>query len=278
MGTKIPKVTNEQIEQMAALGVSAEETTDQTVAERAGSDDKVAAVAAEGAKPKVATYTPDGRELMNKDPFGLKAEGIYGKGYAVMPEAMQAHAQVVGSLSADYITGTIHGPDPSAPSFTGLVCITCNKPATTAPVRTALIDQKSGDLVRDRNTGVPTYRGQFATNGPDLLNLPVHFAHLGNCLYKAPTHRDAEPTGLRVKRDRNGHAMKEFYEDRKTGQQRWKWALLDAQSFDQATARAAGVRASELEKRATRDAEVAQNQTEARRQAEALGFKVGLNF
>ena len=77
------------------------------------------------------------------------------------------------------------------------------------------------------------------------------------------------------RRARSGRAVKEYYDDRKTGQKRWKWALLDAQSFDQATARAAGVRASELAKRTTRDAEVTASQAEGRRQAEALGFKVG---
>ncbi|GEM_PF-6925963 len=263
-----------QPEDVTDTGVT-DASTDQTVAERAGADDKVAAVAAEDAKPKVPTYTPEGRAYADRDPHGLRVEGIYGKGFALLPEMFKLHAQVHGSLDAAYQENVLHGPDPSAPAMASLVCKTCNKPLTVAPVRTALIDQKSGDLVKDRKTSEVIYRGQFVTNGPDLLNLPVHVAHLGDCLYKPGAFRSAEPTGLRVKRDRNGHAVKEFYEDRKTGQKRWKWALLDAQSFDQATARAAGVKASEMAKRETRNAEVTANQAEGRRQAEALGFKVG---
>jgi len=274
----VAQVTSEQIEQMAAVGVSADITVNTEVAERAGSDDKVEAVTAEGAKPKVPTYKAEDLALINSDPYGLRVQDIYGvgKGFALLPEMIRAHAQVVGSLNATYMNEVIHGPDPSAPAFETLVCVSCSKPATKPPIRTAMIDRQTGELVRDRKTGVVIYRGQFVTNGPDGLNLPVHFAHLGKCMYKPGPHPGAEPTGLRVKRDhRTTKPVKEFYTDRRTGQERWRWALLDAQSFDQANVRVVEVRASIQAKIDARKAESEASQAESRRQAEALGFKVG---
>ena len=224
------QVTDEQIEAMANLGVSAEKTTDPTVAERAGSDDKVGAVIAEGAKPKVKTFTPEGREWMQRDPYGLKTEGLYGK----------------------------KGQTPLQPEMApqdGVTCPICNE-LVTSFVRTALIDRTTGDLVRDRNDGHIIYRGQFVAVGPDGLNLKVYGAHPGECLFR-----------LRVRRDRNGNAMSETYTNGQ-GQERQRWVLLDAQSFDQANARVAAVRLSILAKRDQREADNA-------RVKQVLGFKVG---
>lgn len=238
MGTKIPKVTNEQIEQMAALGVSAEETTDQTVAERAGSDDKVAAATAEGAKPRVPTYTPDGRAWMDKDPYGLKTAGLYGQRgqYALTSELLQLHAQFRGSMDAVYLETVIHGPDPSAPaSFTSTV----SGKVLASFIRTAMIDEETGDLQRNKD-GNPIYRGQFVVTGKPLA---VHATETGDNLYQLRNARN------RKKELRNGRMVAD---------------LLYAQSFDQANARLAGIQAK---------FEAQANEKNAMNSR--LGFKVG---
>ena len=250
------QVTDEQIEAMANRGVSAEKTTDPTVAERAGSDDKVGAVIAEGAKPKVKTFTPEGREWMQRDPYGLKTEGLYGKKgqTPLQPEDLQRHTQFIGAPLGPAELELVHGLDEMAPQD-GVTCPICNE-LVTSFVRTALIDRTTGDLVRDRNDGHIIYRGQFVAVGPDGLNLKVYGAHPGECLFR-----------LRVRRDRNGNAMSETYTNGQ-GQERQRWVLLDAQSFDHANARVAAVRLSILAKRDQREADNA-------RVKQVLGFKVG---
>src|SRR3989344_973888 len=111
------QVTNEQIASMANTGVS-DASVDLNVAERSGSDDKVGAAQAEGQKPKVATFTPDGRAWIEKDEFGLRTAGLYGQRgrFALRHEDLQRHAQFRGEpLSAEYLETVIHGTDPSAP-------------------------------------------------------------------------------------------------------------------------------------------------------------------
>ena len=245
MGTKIPKVTNEQIEQMAALGVSAEETTDQTVAERAGSDDKVAAATAEGAKPRVPTYTPDGRAWMDKDPYGLKTEGLYGQRgrYAIQPSGDKDHpgdltrrAQFLGRPNDVADLEEIHGLDTTSPTTAN--CTICNT-AVTSFVRTAMVDRETGDLQRDKEGNIK-YRGQFVVTGKPLT---VHAAHTGDCLYKL---RDARS---KKKQLTNG---------------KWVADLLPSQNFKQANVRLAGIQGHFAEKSAEKTA--MQNR---------LGFKVG---
>jgi len=137
----------------------------------------------------------------------------------------------------------------------GVNCPICSE-LVTGFVRTALVDRETGDLMRDKQSGNIVYRGQFVAVGPDALNLTVHGAHSGECLFR-----------LRLKRDRNGEVVYEQYTDSR-GNQRSKPALLPSQSFDQANARAAGVKASILAKRDERT-----NQEAAMKSR--LGFKVG---
>ena len=251
----IAQVTDEQIAAMANTGIS-DVSTDLAVAERAGADDKVEAVAAEGAKPKVKTVTSEGADWLNQDPYGLKRAGLYGKKdrYALRYEELEQHAQFRGTPMGPAELEILHGPDETAP-VDGATCPICSK-LVTGFVRTALVDRKSGDLVRDKQNGNIVYRGQFVAVGPDALNLTVHGAHPGECLFR-----------LRLKRNRNGEVVYESYADAK-GNQRSKPVMLPCQSFDQANARVAGVKVSILAKLDARTAE-------DNRMKQALGFKVG---
>src|SRR3989338_9828419 len=111
----IEQVTDEQIAAMANTGVS-DVSTDQTVAERSGSDDKVSAVKAEGAKPKVKTVTPEGADWLNRDPYGLKRARLYGKrdSFALRYEDLQRHAQFRGTPMGPAELEAIHGADETA--------------------------------------------------------------------------------------------------------------------------------------------------------------------
>lgn len=251
----IARVTDEQIAQMANTGVS-DASTDQTVAERSGSDDKVAAATAETAKPKVKTVTAEGADWLNQAPYNLKLAGLYGKKdrFALRYEDFERHAQFRGTPMGPMDLEVLHGPDETAPKD-GVTCPICGE-IVTGFVRTALVDRETGDLMRDKQTGGIIYRGQFVAVGPDATNLTVHGAHPGECLFR-----------LRLKRDRNGEVVYEPYTDAK-GNQRSKPVLLPCQSFDQANARVAGVKASILAKRDERAA--SENAMKSR-----LGFKVG---
>lgn len=224
--------------------------------ERSGSQDKDAAVATEGAKPKVKTVTPEGADWLNRDPHGLKRAGLYGKRdhFALRYEDLERHAQFRGTPMGPADLEVIHGADDTAP-VDGVTCPICSK-LVSSFVRTAMIDRETGDLVRDKQNGSIVYRGQFVAVGPDALNLTVHGAHPGECMFR-----------LRLKRDRNGEVVYESYTDSK-GNARSKPVLLPSQSFDQANARAAGVKASILAKR---DAKAAEESAFKSR----LGFRVG---
>ena len=251
----IAQVTDEQILAMANTGVS-DVSTDLAVAERAGADDKVEAVRAEGAKPKVKTLTPEGADWINQDPFGLREAGLYGKrdSFALRYEDLERHAQFRGTPMGPAELEVLHGTDETAPKD-GVTCPICSK-LVTSFVRTALVDRETGDLMRDKQSGNIVYRGQFVAVGPDATNLTVHGAHTGECLFR-----------LRIKRDRNGDAVYEKYRDSR-GNERPKVSMLPCQSFAQANARAEGVKASILAKRDQRT-------TEETRMKQALGFKVG---
>jgi hypothetical protein len=211
--TRIPQVSDEQIAAMANTGVS-DATVDQTVAERAGADDKVAAVAAEGAKPQVSTYTPEARLWIenNKD---LNSEGLYGpRGQlAFRPEDIRQRAQFLGRPLTVADMEELHSPDPTAP-MTVVNCTVCSKQIESF-VRTAMITRE-GDLMRDK-AGNVVYRGQFVVTGKPLT---IHAAHTGDCLYKLRS---------------NLGKTKELPNGRKVAD------LLPSQSFDQANARLAGI-------------------------------------
>jgi hypothetical protein len=247
---KIRKVTDAEVAAMSAVDGNS------TLPELSGSADKDAAVAAESAKPKVKTVTAEGADWLNTDPFGLKRTGLYGKKdrYALTYAELERHSQFRGAPMGPAELEAIHGADETAPQD-GVTCPICSK-LVTSFVRTALVDRESGDLMRDKQTNGIVYRGQFVAVGPDALNLAVHGAHPGECLFR-----------LRLKRDRNGEVVYESYTDNR-GQARQKPVLLPCQSFDQANARAAGVKASILAKRDARTAEET-------RMKQALGFKLG---
>lgn len=253
---RIPQVTDEQIAAMANTGVS-DASTDQTVAERSGSDDKVEAVKAENAPPKVKTFTADGREWIERDPFGLKLEGRYGKKgkTPINPEDLQRHAQFRGVPNDAAEMELIHNLDESAPDYE-VVCPICAKPvAKTDLTQTALIDFNTGDLVRDE--GVIRYRGNFVAVGPDAMNLPVYGFHPGECMFRG-----------RLKRDRNGNVIYKTITPRNGGRPYEVPDLLPCHNFAQANARSAAVRIGLQAKRDARTAE--ENATKSR-----LGFKVG---
>lgn len=239
----IPKVTDEQIAAMANTGIS-DASTDQTVAERSGSDDKVAAVAAEGAKPKVKTFTPEGLAWMDRDPYGLKTAGLYGQRgkFAIRPSGDNDHpgdltrrAQFLGRPLTVADMEEIHRPDEKAPTTAD--CTTCGQ-AVTSFIKTAMIDEE-GDLRRDQNGNV-TYRGQAVITGKPLAR---HAAHTGDCLYQLRNARNKK------KQLPNG---------------KWVADLLPSQSFDQADARLAGIEGYFAEK--ANEKQAMQNR---------LGFKVG---
>ena len=217
----IAQVSDADVAAMANTGVS-DANTDLEVAERAGADDKVAAVAAEGAKPRVPTYTPEARAWMDKDPYGLKTEGIYGQRgrFAVLPEAIQQRAQFLGRPLMVADMEELHGADPTAPTES-VKCTTCGK-VVTSFVRTAMITDE-GDLRRDQDGNV-TYRGQAVITGKPLAR---HAAHTGDCLYKLRNARGKKkdlPNGRQVA------------------------DLLPSQSFAQANERLAGIEGHFAEK------------------------------
>lgn len=224
--------------------------------ETSGSPDKDAAVAAESAKPKVKTVTAEGADWLNQDPFGLKRAGLYGKKdrFALRYEELQHHAQFRDTPMGPAELEVLHGADETAPKD-GVTCPICGK-LVTGFVRTALVDRETGDLMRDKQSGNIVYRGQFVAVGPDALNLTVHGAHPGECLFR-----------LRLKRDRNGEVVYESYRDSK-GNQRSKPVMLPCQSFAQANARAEGVKASIL-------AECDERANQESAMKSRLGFKVG---
>lgn len=247
--------TDEEIAAMANTGVS-DANTDLTVAERSGADDKVKAVVAENAPPKVSTYTPEARVWINTDPYGLKLEGRYGKKgkLPINPEVMKRHAQTRGVPNDVAECELIHSLDATAPDQE-VVCPICTKPVQkTDLTQTALIDYNSGDLVRD--DGVIRYRGNFVAVGPDAMNLPVHGGHPGECMFR-----------LRLKRDRNGNVIYKTITP-VNGRPYEVLDLLPCHNFAQANARSAAVRLGLQMKRDARTAE--ENAAKAR-----LGFKVG---
>ncbi len=245
---KIRTITDADIATMAE-GVS-------ILPETSGSPDKDAAVAKESAPPKVKAVTAEGADWMNRDPHGIKRTGLYGKkdSYALRYEDFERHAQFRGAPMGPAELEVLHGPDEMAP-VDGVTCPICGK-IVTGFVRTALVDQETGDLMRDKQNGGIVYRGQFVAVGPDALELKVHGAHPGECMFR-----------LRLKRNRDGEVVYEQYTDNR-GQQRSKPVLLPSQSFDQAKARVKGVRTSILAKRDARAAE-------DNRMKQTLGFKVG---
>lgn len=247
---RIPQVTDEEIATMGQGGASADP-------ERSGSPDKDAAVAAENAPPKVKTYTADGREYIETDPYGLKVEGRYGKKgkTPINPEDIQCHAQFRGVPNDRAEMELIHNLDQTAPDYE-VVCPICTKPVQkTDLTQTALIDRQTGDLVRDE--GVIRYRGNFVAVGPDPMNLPVHGFHPGECLFRG-----------RLKRDRNGNVMYKPIQPRNGGKPFEVPDLLPCHNFAQANARAAAVRIGLQAKRNER----ATSETGMK---ERLGFKVG---
>ena len=250
----VNQVSDADIMTMAATGVS-DTNTDLAVAERSGSDDKVAAATAENAPPKVKTVTPEGADWLNRDPYGLKRAGLYGKrdSFALRYEDIELNAQSRGEPNGPTELTVMHGPDETAPKD-GVTCPICGK-LVTSFVRTAMVDRKTGDLVRDKDQNI-VYRGQFVAVGPDATNLTVHGAHPGECMFR-----------LRLKRDRNGEVVYESYTDGKNAQ-RSRPVMLPSQSFAQASARAEGVKASILAKRDERVSE--DNAMKSR-----LGFKLG---
>jgi hypothetical protein len=250
-------MARQRIRQVSNADIAAMATEPESVLpELSGSSDKDEAVAAESAKPKVKTVTPEGVDWLNQDPHGLKRAGLYGKKdrFALTYEDLEWHAQFRGAPMGPAELEVIHGADDTAP-VDGVTCPICSE-LVTGFVRTAMVDRETGDLVRDRQTNGIVYRGQFVAVGPDALNLTVHGAHPGECLFR-----------LRLKRDRNGEVVYEPYTDSK-GNPRTKPVLLPSQSFDQANARVAGVKASILAKRDARTAE-------ENRVKQNLGFTVG---
>lgn len=233
---KIPQVTDERIAAMANTGVS-DASIDQTVAERSGSDDKVAAVLAENAPPQISTYTAEARLWIesNKD---LNTEGLYGQRgqLALNPEHIKIRAQFLKRPLTVADMEEMHSLDPSAPeSFVSTV----SGKTLTSFIRTAMIDRKTGDLQRNK-AGNVIYRGQFVVTGKPLA---IHASETGDNLFQL----------------RNARKLKKELPNG------WQVAnLLYSQSFDQANARLAGIQANF-------NAQVEEQQAMNSR----LGFKVG---
>ena len=211
---KIRSVTDRDIAAMAA-------ETPSVLPELSGSSDKDAAVAAESAPPKVKTVTPEGADWLNRDPYGLKRAGLYGKKdrYALRYEELQRHAQFRGTPMGPAELEAIHGADETAP-MDGVNCPICSE-LVTGFVRTALVDRETGDLMRDKQSGNIVYRGQFVAVGPDALNLTVHGAHSGECLFR-----------LRLKRDRNGEVVYEHTNQEAAMKSRLGFKVGDAVRHD----------------------------------------------
>lgn len=249
------KIVRKLTAEEAAMPTSEPTNGASALPETSGSPDKDKAVAAETAPPKVKTVTSEGADWLNRDPYGLKRAGLYGKKdrFALRYEELERHAQFRGAPMGPAELEVIHGSDDTAPRD-GVPCPICGELVTNF-VRTAMVDRETDDLVRD-NSGHIVYRGQFVAAGPDALNLTVYGAHPGECLFR-----------LRLKRDRNGEVVYEQYTDSR-GNQRSKPVLLPCQSFDQANVRVVGVKASILAKRDERAASEAAMKSR-------LGFKVG---
>ena len=236
-----PQVTEEQIAAMANTTGVSDVNVDQTVAERSGSDDKVAAATAETALAKVKTLTPEGGDWINRDPYGLKTDALYGQRgrFALRYEDLTRRAQFLGRPLDVADLEEIHGPDETAPATAP--CTVCGEQVTSF-VRTAMINNE-GDLMRDHQDGDVTYRGQFVVTGKPMS---VHAAHVGDCLYKLRNAR-----GKRKDIQVNGKT-------------RSVADLLPSQSSQQASVRLAGIQghfsAKDAEKQAFQ---------------ERLGFKVG---
>ena len=100
---------------MPASDLSAENMS--VLPEKSGSPDKDTAVAAETAAPQVKTVTPEGADWLNKDPFGLKRVGLYGKKdrFALRYEELQRHAQFRGAPMGPADLEVLHGADEPAP-------------------------------------------------------------------------------------------------------------------------------------------------------------------
>ena len=243
----VERVTDEQIAAMAKTGVS-DASTDLSVAERSGADDKVAAVVAENAPQRVSTFTPEARVWIegNKE---LNTEGLYGQRslLAIRPEDFQQRAQFLGRPLTVADLEEIHGVDTSAPA--SMDCTTCGK-AVTSFIRTAMIG-RDGDLRRNPDGNI-TYRGQAVTTGRPLA---VHAAHTGTCLYKLRNNLE------QTKKLTSGREVAK---------------LLHSHSFEQANARLAGIQghfnAKDQEKQAMKQ------RLGARTGGDAAGFSNGANF
>jgi len=252
--TALRKMTSNEVP-ASGLSSTEKQELEATATTETGADDKDAAIA--GNTPRIKVVDPEGADWLNRDPFGLKRAGLYGKrnSFALRYSDLERHQQFRAGNGEGPMGPTelevLHGQDTTAPE--NVVCPICTEPVTSF-VRTAMVDRETGDLVRDN--GVVRYRGQFVAVGPDALNLTVHGAHAGDCLYQ-----------LRVKRDRNGRTVREDYQD-KRGNSRSRVVLLPSHSFDQANARAEGVKANIRAKREERKA-----QGDAVRGR--LGFKIG---
>ncbi len=234
--TKPTAKTDAEILAMANTGVS-DASTDQTVAERSGSDDKVGAVKAEGAKPTVPTYTPEARVWIenNKD---LNTEGLFGQRgqLALHPEDLKIRAQFLGHPLTVADMEELYSLDPSAPtSFVSTV----SGETLTSFIRIPMVNRKTGDLQRNK-AGEVTYRGQFVVTGKPLA---IHASETGDNLFQLRNARKLK------KELPNGRQVAD---------------LLYCQSFDQASARLAGIQAKF---QAQADEKNAMNSR--------LGFKVG---
>ncbi len=256
MTRKVRQLTSQDMSSPTSESVQRSSEGMSALPETSGSPDKDGAVQTESAPPKVKTVTPEGADWLNQDPYGLKRAGLYGKKdfFPLQYKELQRHAQFRGAPMGPAELEVIHGPDETAPKD-GVNCPVCGK-LVTSFVRTALIDRETGDLIRDKDTGNIVYRGQFVAIGPDALNLTVHGAHPGECLFR-----------LRLKRNQDGVVAYMRYKDSQNNE-RSKPVMLPSQSFDQANARVVGVRASILAEREERAVSEAAMKTR-------LGFKLG---
>lgn len=227
-----------------ATGVS-DASTDLAIAERSGSDDKVSAAAAEGAKPRVSTFTPEARVWIegNKD---LNTEGLFGQRgmLPLRPEDFQRRAQFLGHPLTVADMEEMYSADPSAPAT--MPCTTCGD-SITSFIRIAMVTPE-GDLKR-RNGNI-VYRGQAVTTGRPLA---VHAAHTGTCLYKLRNNLGKRKT-LPNKREVAD--------------------LLHSHSFDQAKERLAGLEAYNAKMSAEK---MAENQAFKQRLGATIGDAVRHN-
>src|SRR3989344_3511111 len=184
-------------------------------AQRGGSDDKIGAVVAETALPKVKTVTSAGADWLNADPHGMKRVGLFGQRgrFAIQYQDLERRAQFLGRPLDVVDLEEVHGVDDTAPETA--LCTTCNKEISSF-VKTAMIDDK-GDLVKD-TSGSIVYRGQFVVVGRPLA---VPASHTGeDCLFHLRNAR------RKKKQLPNGRMVPD---------------LLPSQSFAQANARLTGI-------------------------------------